>query len=117
MSKFDMERFARIGYQDLSEGVIDLNVEDKIFWLKAVFVLVSAVVCSAAVIIGKYGILVALLIYLATYPVEVFVLKIKPSDAGGARRMILSGLITYLFIFTAVWGLIFSLTINWAQLL
>jgi nitrate reductase NapE component len=98
------------------EGVADLNVEDKIFWLKAIFALISAVVCSAVGIIGKYGILVTLLIYLATYPVEVFVLKIKPSDAGGSRRMILSGLITYLFIFTAIWGLMFSLTINWTQL-
>jgi hypothetical protein len=90
-----------------------LNVEDKIFWLKAIFALIAAMTCSATLIIGKYGILVGLLIYLATYPVEVFVLKIKPSDAGGARRMILSGLITYLFIFSCAWGLIFSLTAVW----
>ena len=103
-------------YQDLSEDVINLNADDKMFWLKAIFALISAVVCSAVGIIGKYGILVTLLIYLATYPVEVYALKINPSDAGGSRRMILSGLITYLFIFTAVWGLIFSFTINWSLL-
>jgi hypothetical protein len=95
------------------EDVADLKVDDKIFWLKASFALISAVVCSATGIIGKYGILVTLLIYLATYPVEVFVLRINPSDAGGPRRMILSGLITYLFIFTAISGLILSLTYNW----
>lgn len=90
-----------------------MNAEDKIFWLKVLFALIAAVLCSAAAIIGKLGILVALLIYLATYPVEILVLKITPSEAGGTRRMILSGLITYLFIFTAIWGVIFTLTYNW----
>jgi hypothetical protein len=102
-----------LGILHLLEDVADLNVDDKIFWLKASFALISAVACSATGIIGKYGILVTLLIYLATYPVEVFVLRINPSDAGGPRRMILSGLITYLFIFTAISGLILSLTYNW----
>jgi hypothetical protein len=90
-----------------------MNAEDKIFWLKVLFALIAAVLCSAAAIMGKFGILVALLIYLATYPVEILVLKITPSEAGGTRRMILSGLITYLFIFTAIWGVIFTLTYNW----
>jgi hypothetical protein len=116
MSKFDIERFARIQYQDLSEDVFNLNAQDKMFWLKAIFALFSAVLCTVTGIIGKYGILVTVLIYLVTYPVEVFVLKINPSDVGGPLRMILSGLITYLFIFTCVSGLILSLTYNWALL-
>jgi hypothetical protein len=89
--------------------------DDKLFWLKAIFAVIAALVCSSTVaLIGKIGILVAFLIYLATYPVAVFFLKVPPPKEGGAwkivQKMVLSGLITYLFIFTVVWGIIFTLT-------
>nr|MDO8134337.1 hypothetical protein [Candidatus Njordarchaeum guaymaensis] len=87
-----------------------MNDENKLYWLKALLAIVAALVCSAAVApLGKYGIAIALLIYLATYPVAVFVLKIDPSKSGGVRKMLLSGLITFLFIFSVIWGLIFTL--------
>ena len=87
-----------------------MNDENKLYWLKVLLAIVAASICSAAVTpLGKYGILIALLIYLTTYPVAIYVLKVDPSKSGGARKMLLSGLITYLFIFSVTWGLMFTL--------
>ncbi|WXG43136.1 MAG: hypothetical protein WED04_03625 [Promethearchaeati archaeon SRVP18_Atabeyarchaeia-1] len=88
--------------------------DDKLFWLKAVFALIAALVCSTSPTpIGKIGLGIALLIYLATYPVAVFVLKVpQPKGAGTwkvIQKMILSGLITYLFIFLVTSGILFTL--------
>ena len=89
--------------------------DDKFFWLKAVFAIIAALVCSTSPVpIGKIGIGIAILIYLATFPVAVYLLKIPTPKEGGAwiivRKMILTGLITYLFIFMVVSGVIFSFT-------
>nr|MDO8100323.1 hypothetical protein [Candidatus Njordarchaeota archaeon] len=87
-----------------------MNDENKLYWLKALLAIVAGLVCSTTVApLGKYGILIALLMYLATYPIAVFVLKVDPSKSGGVRRMLLSGLITYLFIFSVIWGIMFTL--------
>jgi hypothetical protein len=87
-----------------------MNDENKLYWLKVLLAVIAALVCSAAVApLGKFGIAIALLIYLATYPLAVFVLKIDPSKSGGTRKILLSGLITYLFIFCAIWVVIFTL--------
>jgi hypothetical protein len=87
-----------------------MNDENKLYWLKVLLAIVAASICSAAVApLGKYGILIALLIYLTTYPIAIYVLKVDPLKSGGARKILLSGLITYLFVFTVIWGFIFTL--------
>jgi hypothetical protein len=92
-----------------------MNNEDKLYWLKAIFALIAALVCSSTpILLGKWGIIASLLIYLATYPVGVYVLKVEPSKVGGWKKMLYSGLITYLFIFTAIWGTVFTLTYPWS---
>jgi hypothetical protein len=92
-----------------------LTDDDKLFWLKAVFAIIAAVVCSTSPTpIGKIGIGIAILIYLATYPIAVYLLKVPTPKEGGAgaivRKMILTGLITYLFVFTVVSGILFTFT-------
>jgi hypothetical protein len=89
--------------------------DDKLFWLKAAFAVVAALICSVSPTpIGKIGIGIGILIYLATYPVAVYVLKVPPPKGAGAwlviRKMILTGLITYLFIFVVVSGILFTFT-------
>lgn len=89
--------------------------DDKLFWLKAVFAIIAALVCSTSpTAIGKIGIGIAVLIYLATFPVAVYVLKVPTPKGVGAwkviQKMIVSGLITYLFIFVVVSGVIFTFT-------
>jgi hypothetical protein len=87
--------------------------DDKLFWLKAIFAIIAAFVCSASPTpIGKIGIGIAVLIYLATYPLAVYVLKVPTPKGVGVmkvvQKMILSGLITYLFIFVVVSGVFFT---------
>jgi hypothetical protein len=90
-----------------------MNDDDKLFWVKAVFAIIAALVTSTSPTpIGKIGIGIAILIYLATYPVAVYLLKVPTPKGGGAwnivQKMILSGLITYLFIFMVVSGVVFT---------
>lgn len=86
-----------------------MNDENKLYWLKMLLSVTAALICSAFRIYRLPGIGLGLLIYLTTYPLAVFVLKVDPTKSGGPRKILLSGLITYLFIFTVIWSIIFTL--------
>jgi hypothetical protein len=104
-----------LDFQPLVGGVSEVRDDDKLFWLKAIFALIAALICStSATPIGKIGLGIAILVYLATYPIAVYVLKVSPPKEAGAwkvvQKMILSGLITYLFMFLVVSAILFTLT-------
>jgi len=86
-----------------------MNDDNKLYWLKMLLAIAAALVCSTFRIYRLPGIGLGVLIYLATYPLAVYVLRVDPSKSGGARKILLSGLITYLFVFTVLWSIIFTL--------
>lgn len=87
----------------------DLN---KVFWIKVFLGLIVGLILGVLRIVGWLGVGIGLGMMFATYPICVYLFKIKPENVGGKRKLFTNGLLQYFLLWLAVWILIYTFIIT-----
>ena len=91
--------------------VATMEVTNKVFWIKVVIGIIVGLVLGLTGIVGWLGIGIGFGMMAATYPITVFIFKIKPEEVGGKRKLATSGLLQYFLVWLAVWILLYTILI------
>ncbi len=103
--------FIRDGFQRLFARWDDPN--DKQYYVKIMFALISALVCGAwgQAFAGIRGLMFGILLYALTLYIIVYILNIAPEELGGLQKLITNSLPSYLLLWVLLWTVIYAFTL------
>ncbi|MEM2109176.1 MAG: hypothetical protein QW327_01640 [Candidatus Odinarchaeota archaeon] len=87
----------------------DLN---KVFWIKVLLGIIVGFILGILRVVGWLGVGIGLGVMFATYPICLYLFKIKPESVGGKRKLLTNGLLQYFLLWLAVWILIYTFIIT-----
>lgn len=87
----------------------DIN---KIFWFKAILGLIVGFILGILRVVGWLGVGIGLGLMFATYPIIVYVFRVKPEDVGGKRKLLTNGLLQYFLLWLAIWILVYTFMVT-----
>ena len=86
------------------QGWKDLKPQSKVYWLRLLFAVLAAFICSPFVLglNNVLGILVGILVYVASYYIFRDVMKLDIKTIG-ARKLITTGIGSYAILWIVFW--------------
>ncbi|MHA1934544.1 MAG: hypothetical protein ACW97A_04635 [Candidatus Thorarchaeota archaeon] len=106
-----MMDFIRDGFHRMFARWDDPN--DKQYYVKMMFALISALVCGIAgqAFAGIRGLMFGILLYALTLYIIVYILGIEPEQLGGLQKLITNTLPSYLLLWVLLWTVIYAFTL------
>ncbi|MHA1238514.1 MAG: hypothetical protein ACTSSJ_04640 [Candidatus Odinarchaeia archaeon] len=83
----------------------------KVYYTKVILGIIMGIICGFTGLVGLIGFIIGISVMFATYPITVYLLKIKPEDVGSKKRLLTTGLPQYFLLWILVWSVIYTVTL------
>lgn len=85
-----------------------MDAINKVYYSRIIAGVIMGVICGFT-LVGLIGFIIGIAVMFAMYPITIYVLKVKPEDVGGKKKLLTTGLIQYFLLWIVIWSIIYTL--------